>query len=92
MGEHDKEDIKQVRCNSRIDLVFYQCLIIIFLRSWDRVCVVLKGTEIIFYKDQKSYRSAPSSTFKGEPAVEILGATAAVASDYTKKKNVFRLK
>ena len=54
--------------------------------------MVLKGTEIIFYKDQKSYRSAPSATFKGEPPVEILGATAAIASDYTKKKNVFRLK
>lgn len=70
----------------------HSCKIKITHRSWDRVCVVLKGTEVIFYKDQKSYRSAPSATFKGEPPVEILGATAGIASDYTKKKNVFRLK
>merc|ERR1719188_1696179 len=61
-------------------------------RSWNRVCVVLKGIELYFYKDQESYHSAPSSTFKGEPAIEIFGASAAVASDYTKKKNVFRLR
>ena len=54
--------------------------------------MVLKGTEINFYKDQKSYHSTPSSTFKGEPAIEILGAKAAVAPDYTKKENVFRLR
>ena len=63
-----------------------------FHRSWNRVCVVLKGIELYFYKDQESYHSAPSSTFKGEPAIEIFGASAAVASDYTKKKNVFRLR
>ncbi len=61
-------------------------------RSWDRVCVVLKGGQISFYKDQKSYRSSPDSTYKGEPSVELQGAKAEVAADYTKKKNVFRLK
>ena len=61
-------------------------------RSWDRVCVVLKGPQLVFYKDQKSYRSSPDSTYKGEPPVELSGARAEVASDYTKKKNVFRLK
>jgi spectrin beta len=52
----------------------------------------LKGTQVFFYKDQKSYRSAPSVTYKGEPPVEINGARAEIAADYTKKKNVFRLK
>ena len=54
--------------------------------------MVLKGNQIGFYKDQKSYRSSPDSTFKGEPPVDISGATAEIAKDYTKKKNVFRLK
>merc|ERR1712051_738650 len=30
-------------------------------RSWDKVCVVLKGTNLRFYKDQKSYRSSPDA-------------------------------
>ncbi len=62
------------------------------IRSWDRVCVVLKGGQIAFYKDQKSFRAAPDTTYKGEPPVELAGANAVVAADYTKKKNVFRLK
>ena len=64
----------------------------LFIRSWDRVCVVLKNGQIGFYKDQKAYKSTPGATYKGEPAVDISGATAEVASDYTKKKHVFRLK
>merc|ERR1719225_1007701 len=47
-------------------------------RSWDKVCVVLKGTKMLFYK--------------GEPPMELLGGEAEVATDYTKKKHVFRLK
>ncbi len=54
--------------------------------------MVLKAGQISFFKDQKSYRSSPDSTYKGEPAVELQGAKAEVAADYTKKKNVFRLK
>eukprot|EP00095_Tigriopus_kingsejongensis_P000631 maker-scaffold275_size226830-snap-gene-1.25 protein:Tk00631 transcript:maker-scaffold275_size226830-snap-gene-1.25-mRNA-1 annotation:"spectrin beta chain" len=61
-------------------------------RSWDKVCVVLKHGNIGFFKDQKSYKSAPGVTYKGEPPVEISGSTAEVANDYTKKKHVFRLK
>ena len=56
------------------------------------MCVVLKGPQLVFYKDQKSYRSSPEMTYKGEPPVELVGARAEVAADYTKKKNVFRLK
>jgi len=61
-------------------------------RSWEKLCVVLKGSQIIFYKDQKTYRSKPEDTFRGELPVDLSGAEATVATDYTKKKNVFRLK
>jgi len=54
--------------------------------------VVLRQGQLAFYKDQKSYRSSPDATYKGEPSVELTGAKAEVAADYTKKKNVFRLK
>merc|ERR1711997_1394155 len=39
-------------------------------RSWDKVCVVLRGTKMLFYKDQKSYRSSPDSLYRGEPPME----------------------
>merc|ERR1712223_933682 len=61
-------------------------------RSWDKLCVVLKGTNLLFYKDQKSYRTSPDNLYRGEPPMELQGGTAEVASDYTKKKHVFRLK
>jgi len=61
-------------------------------RSWDKVCVVLKGTNIRFFKDQKSYRSSPDTLYRGEPPMELIGGKAEIATDYTKKKHVFRLK
>merc|ERR1719412_1571719 len=61
-------------------------------RSWDKVCVVLKATSLQFYKDQKSYRSSPDNYYRGEPPMELTGGTAEIATDYTKKKHVFRLK
>ena len=61
-------------------------------RSWDRVCVVLKRGQIAFYKDSKAFKSQPEHTYKGEPSVDIASAVAEPASDYTKKKHVFRLK
>jgi len=61
-------------------------------RSWDKICVVLKGDQILFYKDQKTYRSKPSETFRSETPVNLMGATAKVADDYTKKDFVFRLR
>merc|ERR1719245_272779 len=61
-------------------------------RSWEKLCVVLKGTQIVFYKDQKTYRSKPGDTFKGETPVDLINCTAEVATDYTKKKYVFRLR
>merc|ERR1712226_647901 len=61
-------------------------------RSWDKVCVVLKGTKLLFYKDQKSYRSSPDNLYRGEPPMELQNGTAEIATDYTKKRHVFRLK
>merc|ERR1712184_194118 len=61
-------------------------------RSWEKLCVVLKGTQIVFYKDQKPYRSKPDDTYRGELPVDLTNAEATVATDYTKKKHVFRLK
>merc|ERR1712223_1675159 len=61
-------------------------------RSWDKVCVVLKGDNLRFYKDQKSYRTTPDTLYRGEPAMELVGGKAEIATDYTKKKHVFRLK
>merc|ERR1719270_329791 len=56
-------------------------------RSWEKLCVVLKGSQIIFYKDQKTYRSKPEDTFRGELPVDLAGAEATIATDYTKKKH-----
>jgi len=61
-------------------------------RSWDKVCVVLRGNQIGFYKDQKSWRTSPEATYRGEPPIDIAGGQAEVATDYTKKRNVFRLR
>ena len=61
-------------------------------RSWDRICVVLKGSQLFFYKDQKTYRSRPEETWRGETAVDLINGTAEIAADYTKKKHVFRLR
>merc|ERR1719195_156524 len=61
-------------------------------RSWEKLCVVLKGSQIVFYKDQKTYRSKPEETFRSETPVDLIGGVAEVAADYTKKKHVFRLK
>jgi spectrin beta len=61
-------------------------------RSWDRICVVMKQSKIFFYKDQKTYRTRPEETFRGEAAIDLLDGSAEAATDYTKKKHVFRLR
>lgn len=57
-----------------------------------QVYVVSQDGNLSFYKDQKSYKNQPDVTFRGEPKLELQGASVDVASDYTKKKNVFRVK
>ncbi|XP_063228722.1 spectrin beta chain isoform X7 [Bacillus rossius redtenbacheri] len=61
-------------------------------RSWDKIYVVLRGNLLFFYKDQKSFKSAPESLFKNESPVDLRGGTAVVATDYVKRKHVFRVK
>ena len=50
-----------------------------------------KGT-LSVYKDQKTYSKGAHLTFKGEEPLDLRGANVAVAFDYKKRKNVFRLK
>jgi spectrin beta len=57
-----------------------------------KVYVVSRTGRVSFYKDQKAYKSQPEQTFRGEPALELQGATIEIANDYTKKKHVFRIK
>jgi len=61
-------------------------------RSWDRICVVMKTSQIYFYKDQKTYRTRPEETFRGESPIDLINGHAEEATDYTKKKHVFRLR
>jgi spectrin beta len=53
---------------------------------------VSKLGRVSFYKDQKAAKAQPDQTFRGEPALELQGAVVEIASDYTKKKHVFRVK
>ncbi|XP_050537659.1 spectrin beta chain isoform X3 [Daktulosphaira vitifoliae] len=61
-------------------------------RSWDKVFVCIQGTNLAFYKDAKSAKSAPDSYFKGETPIDLRDGSADVATDYTKKKFVLRVK
>uniref|UniRef100_A0A8C3UTA1 Spectrin beta chain n=1 Tax=Catharus ustulatus TaxID=91951 RepID=A0A8C3UTA1_CATUS len=58
-------------------------------RSWVNLyCVLAKG-DLGFYKDAKG--PAAGATHAGEPLLSLHRAAAEVASDYKKKKNVFKL-
>jgi spectrin beta len=61
-------------------------------RSWDKVYTVLKGGFLLFYKDQKNFKTQADAYFRGENPIELSSGTVEVAADYTKKKHVFRLK
>lgn len=62
-------------------------------RSWEKgLYVVLRKSSLSVYKDQKHYLQEPMKTYRGEGAADLVGAVAAVPPDYTKRKNVFRLK
>ncbi|XP_055703671.1 spectrin beta chain isoform X3 [Phlebotomus papatasi] len=61
-------------------------------RSWDKVYCVCRNGRLSFYKDQKSVKAVPEQTFRGEAPLELTGASVDVASNYTKKKHVFRVK
>lgn len=62
-------------------------------RSWEKgLYVVLRKSELVVFKDQKHYTTEPTKTYRAEAPADLKGAVAAVPSDYTKRKNVFRLK
>ena len=63
-----------------------------YFRSWNKVFVVLNGTEIRFYKDITTYKKSPDATYREEVPIDVVGGTAEVASDYKKKSHVFRLR
>lgn len=54
--------------------------------------MVLRGSQLTFYKDQKVAKERPDQTFRGEAPLNLHRAEASVATDYKKKKHVFRLK
>ena len=72
----------------------FECFMVLLLlcRSWDKVFVVVKGSTLSFYKDSKTYKATPDQLYRGEAPIDLLDANASIADDYTKKKNVFRLK
>ncbi|KAM6289237.1 LOW QUALITY PROTEIN: spectrin beta chain, non-erythrocytic 4-like [Aegotheles albertisi] len=59
-------------------------------RSWVNLYCVLSKGDLGFYKDAKGH--AAGSTHGGEPLLNLHNSTSEVASDYKKKKNVFKLK
>lgn len=61
-------------------------------RSWEKLYLVIRGATLAAYKDQKHYRQEPEGYYRGEAPVDLRTATAERATDYTKKKHVFRLK
>lgn len=65
-------------------------------RSWEKVYLGLKASPAVqqlgCYKDAKHMKAEPLSYFKGEQPIALAQASADVASDYKKKKHVFRLK
>lgn len=59
-------------------------------RSWHHVYCVIRGAELSFYKDGKA--AAQGAPYHGEAAVGLKDAACDVASDYKKKKHVFKLR
>lgn len=60
--------------------------------SLQKVFCVARAGRFSFFKDHKTAKSLPEQTFRGEPSLDLLGGSVEVASDYTKKKHVFRIK
>lgn len=54
--------------------------------------MVARNARLIFFKDQKASKTQPEQTFRGELPLILDGASVDVASDYKKRKYVFRIK
>jgi len=61
-------------------------------RSWEKLFMVLQEGQLVAYKDARAAKAAPTSYHHGESPLLLQDATVQVASDYSKKKHVFRLK
>ncbi|XP_074602834.1 spectrin beta chain-like isoform X2 [Brevipalpus obovatus] len=62
-------------------------------RSWEKgLYTVLRGTHLCVYKDGKHFKQEPDRFLRGERPVDLTQAVAEIPADYTKRKNVFRLK
>ncbi|XP_068176796.1 spectrin beta chain, non-erythrocytic 1-like isoform X2 [Antennarius striatus] len=59
-------------------------------RSWHHVFCVLTRQEVAFYKDGRA--AAQGVRYHGEAPISLTGAACDVASDYRKKKHVFKLR
>lgn len=90
MGEYNKESFKQIMGQGKIKLnIKYDYMHYIFSAQ---VYVVAKASRLSFYKDQKSSKSNPETTFRAEPFYDLQGSAIEIANDYTKKKHVLRIK
>ena len=54
--------------------------------------VVLRANQLLVFKDQRHYNHEPTRTYRNEGPADLNGASCSIPADYTKKKNVFRLK
>ncbi|KAL1138874.1 hypothetical protein AAG570_008936 [Ranatra chinensis] len=61
-------------------------------RSWHEIYIVVRGNLLVAYKDSKAAKMTPDSYYKGEAPIDLRGGSVDVATDYTKKKHVLRLK
>uniref|UniRef100_A0A1A7Y081 Spectrin beta chain n=1 Tax=Iconisemion striatum TaxID=60296 RepID=A0A1A7Y081_9TELE len=59
-------------------------------RSWHHVYCMIKSQDLVFYKDSKA--AGQNVAYHGEPPVSLKDATCDVASEYKKKKHVFKLR
>ncbi|XP_059173308.1 spectrin beta chain-like isoform X3 [Physella acuta] len=61
-------------------------------RSWDKLYVVLSGSTLSCYKDQKHAKTDPNNRVHHENVIDLVGASCQVATDYVKRPYVLRLK
>lgn len=53
---------------------------------------MLRAAQLVVFKDQRHYSQEPGRSYRNEGPADLNGATCSIPTDYTKKKNVFRLK
>ncbi|KAL5960690.1 Spectrin beta chain [Taenia solium] len=61
-------------------------------RGWTSVYVTLIDGKLTFYRDRRTRREHAGETFHGEAPMDLSGAIAVPALDYTKRPFVFRLR